>query len=684
MHDTQFLGQVAVLFGTAVLVALIFRLAKAPTIIGFLCTGMAIGPSSWELIDQHAVEQFAEVGLVLLLFTIGLELSPAPLLRMGFRVLQAMGIITVAMISLTVLVLTQFGDMSLSAAILIGISVSLSSTAIVLKQLSDSGEVQSTKGNLITGILLLQDVFVIIVMMLIPMFVGSSDGDSSNGMVTIFLMFGGLIVVATITRKILPSFISQVMHHGGQELLTLFAVMMACGGAYLAQKAGWPPALGACIAGLLLANADVRHQLVAEITPFRDVFNALFFIALGMTVQLGNVLAHWPILLVAVLTTLILKGMITLGAVKLAGWPVRIAIQVGVGLCTVSEFGYVLASEADAVGLLPEGFIDMMVAYTVGTMLFGAIAFPIGNDMATRISVRFSKKEEEAHQLSDFDINSEEMNNHVIIVGFGINGENLVQVLNATQISHSVIEMNQGLVHKAREMGSHVVVGDATRVTILEHAGIMRARAIVVAVNTPEDTRRIVSQARRLRPDIYIAVRTYFVTELEPLSDQGANVVVPADFEASVKIFSHVLEEFDIPRNILAAQIAAVRAGGYGLFRGRSTSTPESMEDLLKVLQITATQTFYLPESSLACGKSVAELNIRSKVGANIIAVVRDRQPNTNPGPDFILKASDVLVLVGAHEQLHLAKKLLEASSHLSPTQRSKDDSESTDQNDEG
>ena len=671
MHDTQFLGQVAILFGIAVVVSWVFRLAKAPTIIGFLCTGMAIGPSSWTLIDQHAVKQFAEVGLVLLLFTIGLELSPAPLLRMGFRVLQIMCIITVTMIVLTVGALALFvDDLRWEAAIIIGISVSLSSTAIVLKQLSDRGEVQSTKGNLITGVLLLQDVFVIVVMMLIPMFVGTSNEGESNGATTALMMFSGLIVVAVVGRKILPIFISQLMRHGGQELITLFAVMMACGGAYAAQIAGWPPALGACIAGLLLANADIRHQLVAEITPFRDVFNALFFIALGMTVQLNIVLSHWPMLLGVIVLTLILKTIITLGAVKLAGWPIRIALQVGVGLCTVSEFGYVLASEADAAGLLPGGFIDTMIAYTVGTMIMGSILFPLGTNLSQRLSQFLNKRDNATMtHLSDFDIAEEELKHHVIIVGFGINGENLVQVLNATHISHSVIEMNQGLVHKARDMGAHVVVGDATRSTILDHAGIMRARAIVVAVNSPEDTRRIVSQARRLRPDIYIAVRTYFVTELETLTEQGANVVVPADFEASVKIFSHVLEEFDVPRNILASQIAAVRAGGYGLFRGQSSSSPESMEDLLKVLQLTATQTFYLPESSSACGKTIAELNIRSKVGASIIAVVRDRQPNTNPGADFTLCSSDVLVLVGAHEQLHQARKLLGASSHLTPAQ---------------
>lgn len=670
MHDAEFLGQIAILFGTAVLVSWIFRLAKAPSIIGFLCTGMVIGPSSLGLIEVGAVAQFAEVGLVLLLFTIGLELSPAPLLRMGTRVLRAMGIIAVGVIAVTMGVMATMGGLTLEAALVVGIAVSLSSTAIVLKQLSDRGEIQSTMGNLITGILLLQDVFVIVVMMLLPIFLsGGGDGDSKSPIIVVS-MFGGLAIVAVVARKILPAFITQLMVHGGQELTTLFAVMMACGGAYAAQLAGWPPALGACIAGLLLANADIRHQLVAEIRPFRDVFNALFFIALGMTVQLEVVFRQFDWMLTAIAFTLVVKIFITVSAVKLAGWPYRVAFQVGVGLCSVSEFGYVLARQADTAGLLPENFMDGMIGYTVGTMIAGSILFPLGTRFTGKVSVilnqidstRLASKDDAEETTED------ELSGHVVIVGFGINGENLVRVLKATQIPHCVIEMNQGLIHKAREMGAPVVIGDATRRIILEHAGIKHARAIVIAVNTQEDTRRIVSQSRRLNPGIYIAVRTYFVKDLDSLAEQGVNVVVPADFEASVKIFSHVLEEFDVPRNILGSQIAAVRAGDYGVFRGRSSSSNESLQDLLKVLELTSTQTFYLPESSPACGRTIADLNLRRETGATIIAVVRERIPDTNPGADFELKASDVLVLVGAHEQLRDARNLLEASSHLTST----------------
>ena len=666
MHDSALLSQIAILFGMALVVAWVFRVARAPSIIGFLCTGMVIGPSTWGLIEQESVEQFAEIGLVLLLFTVGLELSPAPLMRLGASLVKAMVIQVGVVMVLVTGILLAFGDLPLRGVALVAVALSLSSTAIVLKQLSDRGELQSTIGNIITGILLLQDVFVIAVMVLLPIIIAGGDLGNQRNPAFAILEFAGLIALTFAARKFLPFIITQIIRHGGQELTTLFAVLMACGGAWVAQMAGWPPALGACIAGLLLASADIRHQLVAEIIPFRNVFNALFFISLGMTVNMDSVFQHGPLLAAAVFFTVLFKFIVAAGAVRIAGWPWRVGIQVGLGLATVSEFGYILVVEAWRGGLLPDAFLDGIVGYTVGTMIVGSILFPLGSQIAGKISVLL--KDEVVEPDSATSSMEEDLDGHVIIVGYGINGENLVDVLTSTHIPHCVIEMNMSLVHRARKAGASVIVGDATRLTILHHAGIDRARAVVVAVNDQDATRRVVSQSRHIRSDIFIVARTYFVGELEPLTERGANIVVPADLEASVKIFSHVLEEYDVPKNILGAQIAAVRAGGYGVLRGKSSSSPESLEDLLKVIQLTATQTFYVPEHSAASGKSIAELNLRQETGATIIAVVRDREPNTNPPADLVLCASDVLVLVGSHEQRRLARKLMEVTSHLSPS----------------
>ena len=665
MHESQFLSQIVVLFGTAVVVSWLFRVARAPAILGFLFTGILIGPSSLQLIDRESVRQFAEFGLVLLLFTVGLELSPAPLLRMGRRVLTATGL-QMAGVSFIAGAIAFFTlGISLFVAALIGLAVSLSSTAISLKQLSDRGEITTSMGSVTTGVLLLQDVAVIAVMVLLPLAGGPDAAGDGPSPVLAAVGALGLGVIAIGGKRVMPRVIDQVLSRGGHELATLFAVLMAGGGAWLATQAGWSPALGACVAGLLLAGADVRHQLVAEITPFRDVFNALFFISVGMIVDIDLALTHAPYLVVAVAATIILKTLLTAAAVQISGWPSRIAMQVGVGMCTVSEFAYVLLHQAEALGLVETELVQNVVVYIVGTMMAGAFMFPLGMMATARIGENEPEPADEKESLADAH---PELGSHVIVVGYGVNGHNLARVLTSTHIPFCIIEMNLGLAREAQSTGAPVIVGDATRAHILNHAGVKRARAMVVGINDPLATRRIVSIARSAAPGLHIVVRTPNVRELEELTQRGADIVVPADFEASVKIFSHLLEELGVPRNILGAQIAAVRAGGYGVFRGLSSGSQESLEDLLKVLNLSATQTFFLPDSSPAVGKTLAELDLRKRTGVNVIAIVRDRNPVTDLSPDLQLVANDVLVLVGAHAHLLEARKLLDASTQLAPS----------------
>ncbi len=651
-HSPELISQVASLFGTARAVSWAFRYLQAPSIIGYLITGIMIGPSSLAFIDTAQVSTFAEVGLVLLLFIIGLELSPKPLLQTGPRLLVA----TLLQLFITALpaalVAHLWGGMGLVASGLLGAAVSLSSTAITLKVLLDRREVASAMGNISTGILLLQDVYVLILMLLLPLFATAGDGDWSSGLLRSAYGLSGMVAIVIVMRFALPHILRQISHHGGPELLTLFAVLMASGGAWVAELFGWPLAIGACIAGLLLAQADLRHQLVADISPFRDVFNALFFISLGMLVSLEVVMDHAVMLGLAIALTLVLKSVITAGAVKAAGWPGRLSLQVGLGLCTVSEFGYVLAREADNLGLFGEDSVvlDLLIPYSVGTMLVGAVLVPLSGKMSMWLMGR-----DGAATASD----APEHKDHVIIIGFGVNGSNLARVLNSTHIPFEIIEMNPALVQEARQCGGHVIVGDAARMSILEEAGLDRARALVIGINDVLATRHIVAQARARRKDLYIIVRTPFAGEVEPLYQKGASMVVPADFEVSIKIFAQVLTELGIPDNVIQAQIASIRAGGYGVLRGLETQRAEHLEELLEVFRTTSTQTCYVRDESPAANRTLGESHLRGTTGVNIIAVVRNGKANTNPGADFKVETGDVLVLLGTHAQLNQARSYL-------------------------
>jgi CPA2 family monovalent cation:H+ antiporter-2 len=249
----------------------------------------------------------------------------------------------------------------------------------------------------------------------------------------------------------------------------------------------------------------------------------------------------------------------------------------------------------------------------------------------------------------------------VIIIGFGVNGENLARVLKATHVPFNVVEMNPNLVRLAREAGAEVIVGDAARAVILEHAGLDHAHAVVVGINDSDALRRIISQVHAARPDIFILARARFVSDLDSLYRLGATQVIAEDFETSIEITANLLRQMNVPDNLVEAQIAAVRAGRYGMLRGNATDRA-AQEELMQVLQTTATRTHYLTEGSVACGRTLVEIDLRAKSGVTVIAVVRNGTPNTNPGPDYRFEHGDVLVLVGGHAELERTKLLLSQS----------------------
>jgi CPA2 family monovalent cation:H+ antiporter-2 len=670
MHSE--LASIVILFGAALAAAWALRVIRAPALLGFLLAGMAVGPFGLGLIPEHKIHFFAELGLVMLLFTVGLELSPAPLLRMGPRVLVAAGLQIGLTAGLTALLVPLVFPLSGSGAVIIGIAVALSSTAIVLKTLSDRAEADTPAGTLVTGILLIQDLAVILVLILLPLLTPAAEGGGAPSGASgatwwhmlgrAALAFGGLAAATLIGHFILPPLTARVFRHGGRELMTLFAVFMACTGAYLADLANWSWALGACIAGLLLAQTDLRHQLCAEITPFRDVFNALFFMSIGMLVNWTAIWPHAGAIVGLIFATLVVKTLLTFTSVRLAGWPLRLAIAAGLSLSTISEFGYVLVGEATKHDLFAAEMTAAFVAWTVGTMILGALLVPTAGPLSAAIvrRLRSDRRIAVSPQAGTEP-------GHVIVVGYGVNGENLANVLRATGIGYSVVELNRGNAERARQKGGRVIVGDATRMSILARAGLARARAVVVSIAENQATRRIVAQARAARRDLYILARTRFVSELDELYRLGADRVIPEEFETSIEIFAHVLKEFAVPDNVVDQQIKLVRAGRYGMLRGRQADRTLRKE-WMQVLEAAVTQTFLLEGESPACGRTIRELDLRARTGLTIVAVTRAGRPTTNPSPDFRLEAGDVLVLVGTHQQLDEGRAFLSPGAASSPS----------------
>jgi CPA2 family monovalent cation:H+ antiporter-2 len=660
MDHPVILKDIVIILGATLVVARISLLLRAPSIVGFIFTGVAIGPFGGGFIRHEDVGSLAELGLVLLLFIIGLELSPEPLLRKGRSLLIASGLQIGITVSVAAVVVNSFTSISIVPSAILGIAVALSSTAIVLKQLSDSGETDTLKGMLITGILLIQDVLVIAIMLFLPMLANDEEGgDWSIAAIRGLIGIAGMALLVVVSRGVLPLLMRHIVRPGGKEFGTLFAILMAFGGAWAADAAGWSRPLGACIAGLLLSRTDMRHQLAAEILPFRDAFNALFFVSIGMLFNPALAYANLLPFAAIVAATLLLKFAVSSLSVFAARWPLVPSIQVGLGLCTVSEFGYVLLNEANNLGILPAGLLDNFIIYALGTMTIGAMFFPLAKPITRVVAGTFDRNRNlDLDSLEDSERESASLGQFVTIVGYGVNGRNLGRILRSTQIPYCVVEMSPDLAQEARDSGAAVINGDATRVSVLTHAGIQHSDALVVAINDPQATRRILSQAKALRPDMYVLARTHFDADLDGLYEIGADEVISEDFEASIEIAAHLLRRLDVPDNIVEGQIASIRAGRYAMLRGMPTGRVV-ISELGKFLQTTGTRTHYVEEDSPVIGDTIAGTDLRARTGVTIIAVVRNGKPTTNPAPDFEIETGDILVLVGSHAQLEKARTAL-------------------------
>lgn len=535
--------------------------------------------------------------------------------------------------------------------------ISLSSTAIVLKTYLDKGEMHTPHANIATGILLFQDFCVVPMLLLIPT-LGSQE-IFSIGKILQTLLISGLAVSAIIgaTYFLIPIGLAQVVKFKDREIFTVFVILLCLGTAWLTNKVGLSLAIGGFIAGLILSKSDYSHQIVSEILPLKDVFISVFFISIGMLVKIHfmqQMLVPILLITIAVITIKFVFGSATVFLLK---YPARIALITGIGLAQVGEFSFLLLKFGQNYNIISPVNYQYLLSIALLTMLFT----PFLIRWAPSVLTRFKPLKETNPSGPEYDTEKLKCNlsDHVIIIGYGVNGKNLARVLKETGIKYFILELNANIVSKAKKEGEPIFYGDATRTELLEKLGVRCSRVIVFAISDPSAVRRGVWTARKLNPDIYILVRTRYLAEIEELHKLGANQVIPEEFETSIEIFSRVLQRFHIPNNIIETEVKIIRKEGYRMFRGLSLE-PYTLTDIQKALQLSLTETFLVDDKSPAAGKNLIELNLRDKTGVTIIAIVRDGKAFTNPQKDFVITNGDVLVLLGSHKQLNDAMKLLE------------------------
>lgn len=658
MPELPFLRDLVVLLLLALAIALLFQRLRQPSVVGFLVAGVILGPHGLSLIhDVHQVELLAEVGVILLLFTLGLEFSLRALAQLRRQVLLGGNLQVVLTILVTTPLALFVGDWR--QAVLIGGLATLSSTVIALKLLTDRGEVDTPHGRAAVGILLWQDLLVIPMMLGVQFLAGASAAGAGT---TVWSLAGGLLVVAAIllsARWLIPPFLAEVVRTRRRELFVLTLVLICLGTAWITNRVGLSLALGAFLAGVSVSESEYGAQALSDVLPLRDTFSSLFFISIGMLLDLGFVMRHPVLVGSTVVIVLVLKILTSLGAVWGLGIGLRSAVLGGFAVAQVGEFSFVLAQVGVAMGLLDTRLYQVFLAVAVTSMVATPFLFAAAGPVADRLLTwRLPTWLWEAKR--PVPPGAEARADHVVIGGYGLNGGNLARVLRDVEIPYLILEMNPERVWAARSEGEPIVYGDVARREVLEHLGLERARALVVAISDPASTRRAVAIARAGWPRLTIIVRTRYLTEVEELHRLGANEVVPEEFETSVEIFAKVLATYEVPRKIIAQKIEQVRRDHYGVWRDSDLRAHHlgRLGTMLAGLDVDA---YRVAETSYARGRTLMELDLRRVSGAAVIARVRNGVTLANPGGDVAAEPGDTFMLLGTNAQLARAVALLEA-----------------------
>jgi CPA2 family monovalent cation:H+ antiporter-2 len=618
-----------------------------PSIVGFLIAGMIIGPYGFKFItDSSEIKVMAEIGIMLLLFTIGLEVSFTKLLQIKKYLLLAGGFQLFGTITIASLIIMIFG-MSLKESVFLGILISFSSTAIVLKILSDKGELEAPHGRIALGILIFQDLSIVPLSLLILLLGATEDLAVLDIIFELLIAFGLTALIIIISKFLMPHIIHQIAKLRISEVFTAGVILLLLGTSFLTHKLGLSFALGAFIVGLILAESDYSHQIISEIQPFRSVFNSIFFVSIGLLLNLHFVTQNYFTIAGVALSILFIKALIIISIVLLMKYPLRVAIIIGFGLAQIGEFSFILAEAGYDFDLISENHFNIFLTITIFTMILTPFIFNLLPAITAKTSLLSKPMEENG-------ISKKGIKDHVIIVGFGLNGRNLARVLKETGIKYEIIEMNPDTVKREKAAGEQIIFGDVAKPEILHKAWIENASIIVFAISDPNATKLALRTSKNINPNIYSLVRTRYVTEIDDLKRLGADVIIPEEFETSLQIFRKVLEKYHIPLNVIMQQVNLLRQESYKLLI-KPEEDISSLSHIDEILAKGLTETYYINEENQHIGNSLSDINLRAETGATVIAIIReDNLISTPSGKDKIM-LHDTLVLTGTHQSVDKA-----------------------------
>ncbi len=661
MGHLPLLDELAIITALAVLVTMLLARLRLPTVAGLLAAGALLGPYGLKLVRSvSSIEVLAEIGVVLLLFTIGLEFSLARL-RNIFRQVALGGALQVLVTTgVTAGVVVALGG-STRLGIFYGFVIALSSTAIVLRALSERGELDAPHGRFIVGTLIFQDLCVVPMVLVVPLL--GSRGAMGGVALSIGTALGkaALVVVVTVAlaRFIVPKLLARVAASRSREVFLLAILSLCIGTAWLTSLAGLSLALGAFLGGMVVADTEYGHRAMGDMLPLRDVFVSLFFVSLGMLFDV-RVVAEHPVLVGALIAGFVGgKALLATGSALAMRFPVRVAWLAGAGLAQFGEFGFVLAKLGQDHGVISAEAVRPLFAAGIVSMFFTPILVRVAPHITAGerllaplerlIGVRSI---EEVHAAGA------SLEDHVLIVGYGLAGRFAARTLAACKRPFVVMELNADNVRAGKAEGLPVYYGDATSEETLGHAHLASARMLVLLINDPQALVRIVDTARRVAPEVPILMRTRYLLERDKLLAAGAREVVAEEVEGSVEVVARMLRWLETPRNMIDERIEAMRAETQTT--ERRLTLPRSVLPDVRGLDEMKIEIALVRERSEAEGVSAVGMRLRSRTGALVVGVRRGDELLEDPDPSQPFERGDLVYLVGTLSAIRRALPLFD------------------------
>lgn len=527
-----------------------------------------------------------------------------------------------------------------------------------MKLLMDAGETDAPHGKAALGMLIFQDLCVVPLMLFTPFLGGAGDG--LRGIAAVLAKALAVVVIAHFgARFAVPWIFRQVVRARSRELFILALIFVGFGTAWVTAQVGLSLALGAFIAGLAISESEYSQQALGDIIPFRDAFMSIFFISVGMLLD-PSVLVERPLLVGSlVLIILLIKTAVTAGTGFVLGLPARVALIAGLSLAQIGEFSFILSQTGMQHGLLSPERYQVFLAASVLTMALTPLLLKGAPPLADAVAGFLPGPLVRGRLALDMETAAVALADHVVIVGFGVNGRNLARVLTRQQIPHLVIETNPFTVSAEKKNGVRIMFGDASSPEVLAHAAVETARIIVIAISDAAASRRVVAQARQLNPTLHIIVRTRYVAEMEPLYRLGANEVIPEEFETSIEIFARVLRNYLVAPDLIDQCVTAVRRDSYDMFRTMSRRHSHAV-GIAGYLAGAEIGTFRVRKGAPLAGESLRQGTLRNRSGATLLVIKRGAEVVTNPDPVWQLREGDIVLLLGTSEQLAAALPLFE------------------------